>query len=157
MSLSLPIIWGAFPCNYCSCLLFSSIEYCGGLVVQGNRHVRAPAFWRRRFWTGLRDIRILQTPGAHSAAEFMGIVNELTSIGLGLRLITFVSGGLSSIVVPILFLRVGTAVHSGDKVASFLDLPRDRLCRGCRSWNCRHISIFRRNDLPRLDGWRCLA
>lgn len=56
----------------------------------------------------------LQAPLALlSALELSG---EIAPIGLGLRLITLISSGLT-IVIPILFLRIGAAVHVRDQDA----------------------------------------
>jgi hypothetical protein len=46
----------------------------------------------------------------------LGLSHEIAPVGLGLRLVGLISGGLS-IVTPILLLRIGTAVHVHDRVA----------------------------------------
>lgn len=46
----------------------------------------------------------------------LGLSNQIASIGLGLRLTGLISGG-SSIVIPILLLRIGTAIQTGDRNA----------------------------------------
>jgi hypothetical protein len=56
----------------------------------------------------------LQAPLALLSA--LGFSSEIAPIGLGLRLIGLISGGLS-IVVPILLLRIGTAIHTRDQDA----------------------------------------
>jgi hypothetical protein len=56
----------------------------------------------------------LQAPLALLSA--LGFSSDIAPIGLGLRLIGLVSGGLS-IVVPILFLRIGAAIHARDQDA----------------------------------------
>jgi hypothetical protein len=56
----------------------------------------------------------LQAPLALLGA--LGLSNEIAPVGLGLRLVGLISGGLS-IVIPILFLRIGAAIHTGDQSA----------------------------------------
>jgi hypothetical protein len=46
----------------------------------------------------------------------LGLSNEIASIGLGLRLVGLAGGGLT-IVIPILFLQIGAAIHVGDQDA----------------------------------------
>jgi hypothetical protein len=49
----------------------------------------------------------------------LGLSNQIAPVGLGLRLVGFIIGGLS-IVVPILFLRIGAAIHVQDHDAGRL-------------------------------------
>jgi hypothetical protein len=59
----------------------------------------------------------LQAPLALLSA--LNLSNEIAPIGLGLRLIGLITGGLS-IVIPILFLRIGAAIHVRDMDAGRL-------------------------------------
>jgi hypothetical protein len=59
----------------------------------------------------------LQAPLALLSA--LNLSNEIAPIGLGLRLVGLISGGLS-IVIPILFLRIGAAIHVRDQDAGRL-------------------------------------
>jgi O-antigen/teichoic acid export membrane protein len=49
----------------------------------------------------------------------LGLSKEIAPVGLGLRLVVLLGGGLS-IVIPILFLRIGTAIHVRDQDAGRL-------------------------------------
>jgi hypothetical protein len=49
----------------------------------------------------------------------LNLSNEIAPVGLGLRLVGLIIGGLS-IVIPILFLRIGTAIHVRDQDAGQL-------------------------------------
>jgi hypothetical protein len=46
----------------------------------------------------------------------LGLASEIAPIGLGLRLIALISGGLS-VIIPLLFLRIGAAIQAGDQDA----------------------------------------
>ena len=56
----------------------------------------------------------LQAPLALLSA--LGLQGDIAQVGLGLRLIALASGGLS-IIVPILFLRIGVAIQAQDEAA----------------------------------------
>lgn len=56
----------------------------------------------------------LQAPLALLSA--LGLPNGIAPVGLGLRLVTLINGGLSA-VMPILFLRIGAAIHARDHEA----------------------------------------
>ncbi len=56
----------------------------------------------------------LQAPLALLGA--LNLSNEIPPVGLGLRLVGLIIGGLS-IVIPILFLRIGAAIHARDRDA----------------------------------------
>jgi O-antigen/teichoic acid export membrane protein len=49
----------------------------------------------------------------------LSLSKEIAPVGLGLRLVMLIGGGLS-IVIPILFLRIGTAIHARDQDAERL-------------------------------------
>jgi len=53
----------------------------------------------------------LQAPLALLSA--LGLSSQIAPVGLGLRLVALISGGLS-VVIPLLLLRIGTAIQSGD-------------------------------------------
>ena len=46
----------------------------------------------------------------------LGFLNSIAPVGLGFRLVTIINGGLT-IVLPILFLRIGAAIHARDQAA----------------------------------------
>ena len=81
-------------------------------------------------WIWLRDIRLLQASGAFGSLERFGASPmRLPRLGLGLRLVALVNGGLS-IVIPILFLRVGAAIHARDHDARRLWTRLGIACAG---------------------------
>lgn len=48
--------------------------------------------------------------------SLLGLSNQIASVGLGLRLTGLISGG-AAIIVPILLVRIGTAIQAGDRDA----------------------------------------
>ena len=80
-------------------------------IASARRFIRVGAFG---FGYELAAYCKLQAP--LTLLGVLGLSNEIAPVGLGLRLIGFGSGGLS-IVVPILLLRVGAAIHARDQDA----------------------------------------
>jgi hypothetical protein len=83
-------------------------------IISARRFIRVGAFG---FGYELAAYCKLQAP--LTLLGVLGLSDEIAPVGLGLRLIGFISGGLS-IVVPILLLRVGTAIHARDRDAERL-------------------------------------
>jgi O-antigen/teichoic acid export membrane protein len=63
----------------------------------------------------------------------LGLSNQIASVGLGLRLTGLVSGGLS-IFVPILLVRIGTAIQAGDPDARRLWTNLGIVCAAASSF-----------------------
>ena len=80
-------------------------------IASARRFIRVGAFG---FGYELAAYCKLQAP--LTLLGVLGLSNEIAPVGLGLRLTGFASGGLS-IVVPILLLRVGAAIHARDQDA----------------------------------------
>lgn len=67
----------------------------------------------------------LQAPVA--LLSTLGLSNQIAPVGLGLRLVALISGGVS-IMVPILLLRIGTAIQSDDREGRKLWIRLGLIC-----------------------------